>query len=458
MLKRLMPLVAAAILALPPTAAQAGQIQIDADELKMLRERIEKLEKRQQEMEKEVKEEHKPLLAEIADHITTLEKDLDMVDYRTARIKALGERVESFSIGGDLTFFLQGVGKNSQGLREKADASYSGDLFLLVPAGPNGNIYFRGDIGQGEGIAPFMPNTFSGPNADLEFNEPQFTLAEAWYSTSFPLPDVKDQRLELTIGKMDPTALFDANAAANSETSQFVADIFVNNLAIEFGGDDNGYGPGVSLGYRFTSIYDKGNKITGRIGLFEGDGDFKDVMDRPFMIAELDAEVPFYGLKGNYRAYAWTNKTKHADLLDPADDDNDNKGFGLSIDQQVSNDVTLFARYGMQDEKVSQFDQVFTVGGQMVGNAWKRNNDVIGVAYGASHVSDDFKDATAQGLVSGVNYVADASFEHYVEAYYRYWANKNLSLSPHVQYIINPGGDEDKDDVLIYGMRMQLTF
>lgn len=457
MVKRLMTVVALALVILFPLAAQAAP-QAANDEMKMLRERIEKLEKRTQELEKEVKEEQKPLLQEISDHITTLEKDLDMVDYRTARIKGLQEKVEAFSIGGDLSFFLQGVGKNSQGLREKADASYSGDLFLLVPAGPYGNVYFRGDIGQGEGIAPFLPPTFSGPNADLEFNEPKFTLAEAWYWTSFPYPDVKDQRLELTMGKMDPTALFDANAVANSETSQFVADIFVNNLALEFGGDNNGYGPGLSLGYRFTSIYDKGKRVVGRVGLFEGDGDFKDVMDRPFLIAELDAWVPFYGLNGNYRIYAWTNKTKHTDLLNPADDDNDNKGFGLSIDQQVSNDVTLFARYGMQDEDVSRFDQVFTIGGQVVGNAWRRSNDVVGLAYGASHVSDKFKDATAQGILADVDYVANASYEHYVEAYYRYWANKNLSISPHLQYIVNPGGDEDKDNVLIYGVRMQLTF
>src|SRR3989338_4350123 len=124
------------------------------DQRKQLEQKIEAIEKKTEDLEKEIRMEHKPILKEISEHITTLEKDLDMVDYRTARIKALGEKVEAFSIGGDLTFFLQGVAKNSQGFQEKADVSYSGDLFLIVPSGPYGNVYFRGNIGQGGGIAP----------------------------------------------------------------------------------------------------------------------------------------------------------------------------------------------------------------------------------------------------------------------------------------------------------------
>lgn len=424
------------------------------DDVKRLEEKLDALEKRTDDMEKEIRQEHKPLLKEISEHITTLEKELDTVDYRTARIKALQERVGAFSIGGDLSLFLQGIGNNSKGYGEKADASYSADLFLIIPTGPYGNTYLRGDIGQGQGIAPFLPPTFSGPNADLEFNEAKFELVEAWYWTEFAIPDIRDKRLELTIGKMDPTALFDANAVANSETNQFLADIFVNNLALEFGGDANGYGAGLSLGYRFTSIYDKGLKVVGRIGMFEGDGNFKDVLDSPFLIAELDTWMPFYGLNGNYRIYGWINKNKHTDLLDSSKDNLSNQGLGISLDQQISNGITLFARYGMQDEDVSKFDRVFTAGGQLIGNSWRRANDVIGIAYGASHVSGKYKDAS----LALDSYSANASYEHYLEAYYKYWANKNLSISPDIQYIVNSGGDKEKDDIFIYGVRMQATF
>ncbi len=418
--------------------------------------RIEILEKKTQELER-AGEEEKGRWEELTGHVETLERELTMVDYRTGRIRALEEKVGALTIGGDLSFFLQGVVNNAEGMKDKADASYSGDLFLIVPSGPYGNVYLRGDIGQGEGISPLLPPTFSGPNADLhvgESNEPKFELVEAWYWTSIPYPDIRDQRLELTLGKIDPAALFDANAVANSETSQFIADMFVNNLALEFGGDANGYGPGLSMGYRFTSIYNKGLNVAGRIGLFEGDGDFKDVLDRPFLIAELDIWRPYYGLNGNYRLYGWTNQNRHTDLLDPSKDDLSNQGFGVSIDQQLSNDITLFARYGMQDEDVSKFDQVLTIGGQIIGNDWRRANDMIGVALGASHVSGKYQEASL--TLDG--YEAGADYENYIEAYYRYWANSNLSISPDVQYIINPGGDKEKDNIFVYAIRMQLAF
>lgn len=416
-----------------------------------LKKRIEGLEKRTQELER-TEEEEKGRWEELTGHVETLEKELTMVDYRTGRIRALEEKVGALTIGGDLSFFLQGVVNNAEGLpvsKDKADASYSGDIFLIVPSGPYGNIYLRGEVGQGEGIATLLPPTFSGPNADLGFTEPKFELAEAWYWTSIPYPDIRDQRPELTIGKIDPAALFDANAVANSETSQFIADIFVNNLALEFGD-----GPGLSMAYRFTSIYNKGLNVAGRVGLFEGDGDFKDVLDRPFLIAELDIWRPYYGLNGNYRVYGWTNRNKHTDLLDSGKDDISNQGFGLSIDQQLTNDITLFARYGMQDKDVSKNDQVLTIGGQIIGNDWRRANDTVGVAYGASHVSDKYKEASL--TLDG--YEADADYENYIEVYYRYWANQNLSISPDVQYIINPGGDEEKDNIFVYGIRMQATF
>lgn len=423
------------------------------DEAASFKERMKNVEERVEELEREHSKE-KGLMEEIKTHVETMENELDMVDYRTGRIRALKEKVDAFSIGGDLSLILQGILKNDNGRDGKADGSYSADLFLIKPAGPYGNVFFRGDIGQGDGIAPLSPPTFSGPNADLEFNKPSFELVEAWYWTQFPIPDTKDRRLELTAGKMDPTAIFDTNKVANSENSQFLANIFVNNPALEFGGDSNGYGAGLSTGYRFTSIYDKGLKVIGRFGLFEGDGDFKDIMDRPFIITELDINRPYYGLDGNYRFYAWTNQRKHTDLLDPAKDNLPNKGFGLSIDQKVSDDVTLFARYGLQDKKVSRLDQVFTVGGQLIGNSWRRGNDAIGVAYGASHVSKKFK-AASPGLFG---YEASASFEHYIEAYYKYWANKNLSISPDIQYIVNPGGDGGKDDIFIYGVRAGVAF
>ena len=86
----------------------------------------------------------------------------------------------------------------------------------------------------------------------------------------------------------------------------------------------------------------------------------------------------------------------------------------------------------------------------MLGNKWKRGNDMIGVAYGFSRVSNAYEEANPA--------IDFASGEHYIEAYYRYKANSNLSVSPDVQYVVNPGGDKSVDDLLIYALRMQVDF
>lgn len=423
-------------------AISSGSFAGTEEDIKAIKERLDVMEKQHTEFSKGITEE-----------LDILRRDMDMVDYRTARIKALDQKVGAFTMGGDLSFFMQGY---SQGGKGGADATYSGDLFLTIPVGPRGNVYLRGDIGEGEGISGNLPPTFSGSNADLEFNEPKFTLAEAWYWTSFPIPDLRDQRLELTIGKMDPTGIFDANAVANSETDQFIANTFVNNLAIEFAGDENGFGPGVALGYRLTSIYQKGLEMVARVGVFEGDIEgektFKRVIDRPFVIGELDIKTSYYGLDGNYRFYGWTNQSTHTTWGDPSADKS-NQGFGLSLDQRVSDDVTLFARYGMQDGSVAKFDQVATAGARIIGNSWRRANDAVGLAYGFTKTSGKYADVAL--ATDGYEAKGD---EQYMEAYYKYWANANLTITPDVQYIVAPGGDKEKDNLFIYSVRMQITF
>ena len=420
-------------------------VAAEEGELEALRKRIQTLERRTEELEKDVRIKHEKMLEEMQWHMESLERRLGVVDYRSGRMKAMEEQLEAVSIGGDLSLFLQGFSNG----KEETDTSYSGDVFLIAPAGRYGNVYFRGDVGEGEGLSRSLPVTFTNANADWEFNEARFEVVEAWYWNEFPLPDIRDRRLELSIGKMDPTAIFDGNRIANSETNQFMGQAFVNNLAIDWGGDENWYGPGAALGYRFTSIYDKSLKVVGRVGVFEGDGNSEDTLNKPFVITELDVWKPYYGLDGNYRFYAWVNKSDHADLEDPGKDGLSNYGIGLSIDQEISTDAALFARYGVQNKDVSRFDQSFSLGGQVIGNAWKRGNDRIGIAYGASHVSSKYKKA---------NPGIEGRYEHHFELYYKYWANENLSISPDIQYIVNPAGDAGQNDVLVYGVRMQLTF
>ena len=168
---------------------------------KEVEKRIGELEKRVEEIERgEAK--HDTLVEQLKGHVEAISRELEMVDYRTSRIKAMQERVDALTIGGGLSLFFAGVTDN-EGNGDSADGSYSADLFFQAPIGRYGNVFIRGMVGQGNG-APIVPATFSGPNADLEFDDNTFKIVEAWYWTEFDVPDILDRRFELTVGKMTP--------------------------------------------------------------------------------------------------------------------------------------------------------------------------------------------------------------------------------------------------------------
>ena len=415
------------------------------EEIKILKDRIELLEKKMAEKELEQPLPMEPALEE---RIFSLEREVDRLGYSAELLETLS----SIEAGGDLTLIMQQAERNKRG-KDKGDLSTSADLELRLPVGPFGILFTRANVGQGEGVAKWLPNNFSGPNADLEFDDSRFQWVEAWFGTTFPWPSIKDQRFSTNVGKMDPTAFFDTNRLANAETDQFIADLFVNNLGIDWGGDDNGYGFGSRLAHRFTSINQKGLTVEGSLGYFDGDGDFSDTFRDPFLIAELSVNRSYNGLEGNYHFYAWQNDQNHTEWKNYNGNGKRNRGFGFSIDQDISSNLAFFTRYGYQDPDVSKFDQVITMGGRIVGNHWRRARDHLGVAYGMSHISKDYKKHSLE--IDG--YKADEN-EHYFEFYYRYNIWGDVAVTPDIQYVINPGGGEDGDGPWIFGLRLQVNF
>ena len=96
--------------------------------------------------------------------------------------------------------------------------------------------------------------------------------------------------------------------------------------------------------------------VTFGLGYGSGDADSEDsagsvdIFNHGFGIAELGYKNKAGGLEGNYRIYAG---------MDGALPDGEMKlvqknalNFGVSLDQQVTDKLTLFARYGQRDKDV----------------------------------------------------------------------------------------------------------
>ena len=93
---------------------------------------------------------------------------------------------------------------------------------------------------------------------------------------------------------------------------------------------------------------------------------------------------------------------------------------------------------------------MWSAGGQAKGTLWGRDQDVLGVAVGQVIPSRDMTDSTTR----------KAKEEGHFEAYYNFYVNRYLALTPGIQFIWNPyGGDSESDAMIaVYSLRSHVDF
>ncbi len=343
---------------------------------------------------------------------------------------------DGLSIAGGITIVGQGTSgndKNSPPAEDVIDGNISADLEISTSIGESGEAFLAIEAGEGSGLEGDEIASFWGVNADAGVAS-TLDLTEAWYEHRF-----LNNMVTFTIGKLNLTNYFDGNDAANDETTQFLAPGFVNSIAIEF--PDNSAAARLTI--RPSELFDIS------IGT-QSDG-WEDIIENNFFIIEADVKPEFGGLHGNYRIYAWTNRGNHTELKDAAKDKEQGSGYGVSIDQQITDSLTLFGRIGYQDKKLYEFDIAWSGGLALSGSLWGRDDDVLGVAYGQALLSNDNKEVlTAAGTSPGN--------ESHFEAYYSLSVNEHISVSPDIQVITNASGDDDFNTVIVGAVRGQITF
>jgi len=347
----------------------------------------------------------------------------------------------SFNAGG--TFILQGT--NNIGDEDVTDGSFSVDLEIEKEISDYGKVYLYFEGGKGEGVVDEL-QVFSNVNANAVGDE-NFDLIEAWYEHY-----LKSIPITITFGKIDATRYIDTNQYANDETTQFLGDIFKNSPAIEFP-DDN------SAGIRL--LITPSDFLDIELLTMDADGDWEDIFDNVFFAVQFNFKTKFLEKSGNYRVYGWLNNKNHTKWGNISKNKEENYGFGLSFDQEITDTLGVFVRYGWQNPEVYvedaeedadfSLEQSWSIGFQFSGCLWKRDNDVFGIAFGKVIPSDDYKKANNR----------NAETESHLETYYNFKVNDHLSISPDIQLIWNPYGcDGVSGDKTIFvgGIRTQVDF
>jgi len=326
---------------------------------------------------------------------------------------------KSITVSGGLTGVLQG----SLGNRPKDynDVVGRGDVVFSFKVGDSTTAVIDVEATGGNGIDARLPN-FSVLNGVAGSTDDRVRFREAWVEhTAF------SDRLIATIGKISLTNYFDSNAVANSENSQFLAGAFVNSAVL--GAPANG--PGVRVSAKLAE------PLTLGVGYGSGDADSADILDHGFGIAELGYKLKSGQLEGNCHVYG---------SIDGALPDGSRKlvqkdayGFGVSIDQQLTDKLTLFGRYGQHDKSAYATKSAWSVGGQYSGLIPARKDDILGFAFGQISV-------------------IGAAQEKLSEVYYKAKLSEQIAITPLVQYLINPEGNVDRHNVTVLGLRTQIVF
>ncbi len=299
-------------------------------------------------------------------------------------------------------------------------AQGSFDITFITKPLPNAVFFVDLEAIGGDGPDESI-GSFSGLNADSgtfqdDDGVDRISVREAWMEAFF-----FNEMIDIVAGKIDLGNYFDANDVANDETSQFFTDAFVNNPTME----PPDQGPGI------VAFFDAKNGLRFGVGLQSADDSGSRVTDDIYAIAELDYTTNLlFDRDGTYRIWVRTNGGS-----------DDNKGFGISFDQNLTERVTAFARYGGNEHEDgdTEIASAWSAGMRLASPLFSRPDDEVAVAFGMIDIAGGDEESSA-------------------EVYYKFQFNDHFAISPNLQAVFDPAGVGAEDTVMAAGIRTQIDF
>ncbi len=388
-------------------------------------------------------------------------------------------------------------GPNSFRDGPEAEASYTGTLFTGVRLRPGTEVHFDPEVAAGSGLSGVLGlgDPTNGETPRVSSAEPSPYIARLFLRQSFGFggeqEDVVDgpnqiagrqdvNRLTVTLGKYAANDVFDNNTYAHDPRSQFQNWGLWENTAWDYPADTKGYTEGLSLELNRPTR-------TFRYGLFRephaaNGGELDNDWGRAFaQVGEFEQRYTIGTHLGVVRPLAFVNYAHAGDYRDavvaaaplgtapnvlPTRSYTHPKyGFGVNVEQAVTDDLGLFGRAGWNNGQseswaFTEVDRTLSLGLSVKGTRWGRPNDVYGLAGVMSGLSKDHRDYLAAGglgfeLGDGrLNYAP----EEVLETYYLLGVTKNLFLTVDYQFVDHPGYNADRGPVSVGAFRAHVEF
>ncbi len=421
-------------------------------EVRQMYQQIQELKKRIEELEirikqREAKEEQ-------------MRKEIKEVKEASHEIEHLKERLGNLSIhGGVISYYQAGSSADintDNGWEHFANpdgAGYVADIELGWEPINNGSFYLRIHAGEGNGAdggdggledtgALFADlNTINDDNPD----DSEVDVLEAYYTQT-----LFDEMLSVSFGKTEPFVFVDDNEFANDEASQFVGKPFVNNPMFD---SEDEYGPILALSFNpklfkplkdvtFTALV-QSSSYPRNEGTNQKTKDiWSNFFRRPLVAGQITYSPTIRGMSGNYRIYGWVQTYDHERIGNKTGTD-EGWGVGISCDQYLTEKIGLFGRFGYQNDEVYEAPIFYSAGAYIKGLIPIRKDDELGIGLAglkANHAFDDHHT------------------EYHGEAYYKFVFSDNFALSLDLQYVENPLGNNDNNDIWAGMVRGEFSF
>jgi len=289
------------------------------------------------------------------------------------------------------------------------------------------------------------------------------------------------RRLELRFGKISMPDFFDINSVGSDTHFQFLNWTTDNNGAYDYAADTRGYTVG------FTADYEDRNwGFRFAEALMPKVANGIDLVWKPWQVHAENFEYELrHGViprkAGIIRLLAYTNSANMGIYRDQviqaaaADTTPDitahpwhvtqKYGFGINLEQDLTQHLTAFARFGWDNGKTESFaytevDQTFVEGIGAKGSWWRRRQDRAGLAFVSNAIKKDHQSYLAAGGLGFLLGDGNLTYgrENILETYYTAHVWRGIYFAPGLQHIVNPGYNHDRGPVLVPSLRAHIEF
>jgi high affinity Mn2+ porin len=292
---------------------------------------------------------------------------------------------------------------------------------------------------------------------------------------------VSANRWVFTVGKISVPDIFDANQYAHDPRHDFLNWTAIDAGTFDYAADAWGYTVGAAAEWYQgawtvrAGVFDL-SYIPNNAALEHGLHEFQWLgeLERRYELAARPGRLllTLYDTRGRMalldEAIAVSQSTGEPinDALVSVRSYRSRSGVSLNLQQQLADDLGLFARAGKAGGNVeiyefTECDRTLSAGLSLNGRRWGRTDDTVGLAAivnGISAERERYLNLGGLGLLVGDGQLPHPGSEQILETYYQLAARQWASLTFDYQFIVNPAYNTDRGPVSVFALRLHAQF